>query len=247
MRGVGPLARLYFLGALRRQVHLATMFLGVSLFMLPAFVNTLSMGSGVVDQVSKDFGLIVIGYFTVGMAVLLGSRALPDELESRSLYPILARPMSRVGLLTAHHLAITALLALSVTFLGLCVQTALGLMMRRLDVAIWPALYGSLLQAVIIAAFCIMLSVRLAPAWSSTLGVLMFLVGHLSRDFWKMTVGSGALKSCLPDLSSLALKDAAVHGLTVDAAFVFEMTLYTLGWAAVFLLLAGQAFQEVDL
>ena len=105
-----------------------------------------------VDQVSKDFGLIVIGYFTVGMAVLLGSRALPDELESRSLYPILARPMSRVGLLTAHHLAITALLALSVTFLGLCVQTALGLMMRRLDVAIWPALYGSLLQAVIIAA-----------------------------------------------------------------------------------------------
>ena len=44
MRAVLSLARLYFLGAMRRQAHLATLFLAVILLMQPSFINALSLG-----------------------------------------------------------------------------------------------------------------------------------------------------------------------------------------------------------
>lgn len=250
MSSLLSLAWLYLLGTLRRQAHLATLFLGVVLFMLPAYVNAFSLGVSTFEIVSKDFGLILIGYFTVGMAVLLGSTTVPTDRETRSVHPVLARPVSRGLYLAAHLLAVLAMLAGSLLFLGLCLTFSIGLMVHHFDLSAFTALYGSFLQAAVVAAVCMMLSIRLSAAASGTAGVVLFLVGHLSGDFFALFLGPhlGAVaKAMLPDLSLLALKNLVVHGHAISSFYLGQATLYALGWAALALWGAREMFQEVDL
>ncbi len=243
------LAKLYLLGSLRRQAHLATLFLGFVLFLLPAYVNAFSLGADTLEKVAKDFGLILIGYFLVAMALFLGSTAVPGDVEARSIYPILARPISRGTYLLAHLLATLSLLVGSAIFLSLCLSLSIGLMIRELDAMVLLAVYGSFLQAAILAAISLGLSIRLAPAAAGTLGALVFLAGHLSGDFARLLLGgAGPLaKAALPDLSLLALKEPALHGLVIGPSYLGGITIYTALWSAIALLAARTAFEEVDL
>lgn len=251
MSSILSLSWLYLLGSLRRQAHLTTLFLGAILFLLPSYVNSFSLGVDAFERVAKDFGLILIGYFAVGMALLLGSTAVPADRESRSIYPILARPLSRAGYLTAQFMASLAMLAGSLLFLGLCLGLSLGLMLRQVDMGLALALYGSFLQGIVISAACLMLSIRWSPAVAGTVGAILFLVGHLSRDLFTLVLGKSQLaalaKAALPDMSALALKDVVVHAIPVSPGYLVGMTFYALGWVTVFLALANEFFREVDL
>ena len=135
------LTHLYFLGSVRRQVHLATLFLGAILFMLPAYINAFSLGINAFERVSKDFGLTLIGYFGIAMAILLASTSIPRDLENRSIYPVLARPVRRYQYLLAHYLALVALLACSYLFLGVCLSAAVSALTHELDLTLFRSLH----------------------------------------------------------------------------------------------------------
>lgn len=250
MKPILSLTRLYLLGSLRRQTHLATLFLGVILFMLPAYINAFSLGMDTFQVVTKDFGLILIGYFAVGMAILLGSTSVPQDRESRAIYPILARPLSRLAFLTSHLLALVALIAGSLLFLGICLGVSTALMVRLFDDTLFVALYGSFLQAVLIGGVCLACSVRLSPSAAGSVGAVLFFLAQLSSDFLRLWLPQrmvGLLKAAMPDLSLLTFKEAVVHGASVSPSYLLYATLYALGWMIFTLYLANVVFEEVDL
>lgn len=253
MKTVLPLAQLYLKGCLRQQVHLATLFLAFLLLMLPAYVNAFSVGPEAFETISKDFGLTLIGYFIVGMGLMLGSTTVPNDLEARSVYPVLARPLSRAGFLLAHLLAAAMMLGGSLLFLGACLSFSIALILRDIFPTLIFSLYGSFLQAVVVAALCLMLSIRLRPAAAASLVALVYLLGSFSSDLVRLILGGAprvlaeVLKALLPDFSAFALKSASVHNDTVALPYLLVITVYALGWVAFSLWLASQAFEEVDL
>lgn len=252
MSAVLALTRLYLLGSLRRQVHLSTLFLGVVLFMMPAYVNTFSLGPEAFGRVTKDFGLTLISYFAVAMALLLGSSTVPADLEKRSVHPILARPVSRGVYLAAHLLAAAALLGGSVLYLGICLQISVSVILRQIDWSLFIPLYTGFLQATLIAGVAMAISIRGGAMAGALVGAVLFLVGNISEDFVQLWMPSGStlaglVKSLAPDLTSFALKDAVVHQVLPSPGYLAALTLYGAGWTALSLLLARAWFEEVDL
>ena len=258
MSQIYDMTKLYFLGSMRRQVHLATLFLGVLLFMLPAYINAFSLGINAFERVSKDFGLTMINYFGVGMAILLASSAIPKDIENRSLYPILARPVNRSGYILAHFLAVALLLAMSFTFLGLSLSVAISAMTRDLELAIFLPLFCSYILSCVIAAFCIAVSTVASPALAGTAGAFVFLVGSLpgafirfflveDRDSTFAVALATGFKSILPNLSVFALKDPIVHEIAFNPLYVPAVIAYGLQWIAIFLLFATILFGRRDL
>jgi Cu-processing system permease protein len=248
-----PLTRLYLLASLRKQVHLATLVMAALLLLLPAYINTLSLGREVLQRVATDFGLTLISYFMVGMGLALGSLTVPAEVESRSLYPVLARPISRGIFLVAHLLAIAVMLLASVLLLGVCLMAALATMLKEVDPLFLLVLYGAYLQAVVAAALAMLFSIRLKPAASATLGVTLFLVGSFSSDLfalllsWMPPLVAHLLKAVIPDFSAFAWKIAVVQGQSLPVGYVLAATLYGVGWVALALGAANHLFEEVDL
>lgn len=258
MRAILALTQLYFLGNVRRQVHLATLFLGVILLMLPAYINAFSLGVNAFERVSKDFGLTLINYFGVGMAILLASSSIPKDVENRSLYPVLARPLHRSQYIVAHFLALTLLLACSFVFLGVCTTLSITAMTRTLDLSIFIAVFSSFLLACVVGSICMAVSTIASPALAGTVGAFVFLVGSLPGAFIRFFLvedresqfSAGlatAFKAALPNLSVFSLKDPIVHQMAFHPAYLGAVTAYALVWVACALLAATILFGRRDL
>ncbi len=67
----------------------------------------------------KDFGLAVITVFGTLIAIVGTAQLLPLELENRTIYPILAKPVFRAEFLLGKYLGMIALLFLIVILMGL--------------------------------------------------------------------------------------------------------------------------------
>ncbi len=258
MTAVFWLARLYLLGSLRRQVHFATLFLAVVLFALPHYISAFSLGLNAFERVSKDFGLTLIGFFGVAMAVLLGSTSLPREVSTRALYPLLARPVTRGQFLAAHMLALVVLLAGSLLTLGCSLSLSLTLMTRDFDPALFLAVYGSFLEAVVVAAVCLTFSVKCSPALAGTIGGAVVVIGNMSGAFIRFflvedrdSVVSATLakmvKALVPNLSLFSLKEPAVHDIAVAGGYHLAIGYYALIWVVLLLLLAQIGWRKADL
>ena len=258
MRQVLLLTKLYFLGSVRRQAHLATLFLGVILLMLPAYINAFSLGINAFERVSKDFGLTLIGYFGVAMTILLASSSIPKDLENRSLYPILARPIQRYHYICAHYLALVAQLAYSFFFLGICLMIALAALTRSLDLGIFVGVFSSFLLCTVVGAVTMAASTVASPALAGTVGAFVFLVGSLPGAFIRFflvedrdgsfaaTLATG-LKAAVPNLSVFSLKDAIVHSIPFSPSYLVAAFFYALVWVLLALVTAGLLFGKRDL
>ncbi len=93
-------------------------FMRQQLFMVPVIIIgcfglfALAVGVVGVDDPSTGTFLLNLGlslslYTAHALTLLLAARQWPDEIENRTLYPLLARPVSRVSLLTGKWLACT--------------------------------------------------------------------------------------------------------------------------------------------
>ena len=258
MRQVLLLTQLYLLGSIRRQAHLATLFLGVILLMLPAYVNAFSLGVNAFERVSKDFGLTLIAYFGIAMTILLASSSIPKDLANRSLYPILARPIQRYQYILAHYLALLAQLAYSFVFLGVCLTIALTALTRSLDLLLFIAVFSSFLQCAIVGAITMAVSTVASPALAGTVSAFVYLVGSLPGAFVRFFIVEDRdnnfiatfvtlIKSSLPNLAIFSLKDPIVHGITLDHRYIFALCIYALIWVALAVVGASILFGKRDL
>lgn len=257
MSSVLKLSKLYFLGEIRRQVHLVTLFLGVILLMLPAYINSFSLGLGAFERVAKDFGLTIIGYYGVAMAIWMGSTAVNRDIEGRSIHPILARPLTRLQYLMAHLVSMVNMLTLSLLFLALCLTASIGLLAHSFDADILMATGGDLLASAVLAAACLCFSTLASPPLAGVMGAFLYLVGGLSNAFirfflvedrssYLMAGLARAFKVLLPNFEVFRLKDPAVHDLPIPYFYGPAITLYALAWVVFFTLLANLFFERRD-
>lgn len=258
MRAVVALTKLYLAGSLRRQIHLATLLLAVLLMGLPLYVHQFSLGTNGFSRVSIDFGLTIINFFGVALAIFVTSSSIPRELENRSVHTLLVRPLRRYQYILSHFLANVTILGASLFVLGTSFSTALALMTGKFDLSLFVAVFGFFLQGAVLIAVCLAVSTKASPALAGTAGAFVYLVGNLPEAFIRFFLvedrGSQfsaglarTLKSIVPDLSLFNLKDAVVHQLYYNPLYPVSVTLYAAAWIALSIFIATLLFGSRDL
>lgn len=258
MKQAWDLSYLYLLGHLRRHVYAGAILVGLVLLALPSYVSAFSLGTNSFVRVSKDFGLTLIGFYGILMAILIGSTTVARDLQTRALYPLLVRPLSRGVYLCGHLLALALVLGMTLFGLALCLTLALGLKTGKVDFSVGWACYGVFLQSIIVGAVCILASLRCSPALAGTIGAATVLLGNLSGAFIRFFLvedrGSAVsaalakgLKGALPNLTLFSLKDPMVHQLPLPPGYLLSISYYGAIWLVIFLLLGNLIFRKVDL
>lgn len=252
------LAKLYLMEQIRRQAHLITLFLGVILLMLPAYVNAFSLGLSAFERVAKDFGLTLINFYAVGMAIYLGVTAVSSDVERRTLYPLLARPIPRWAYLLGKIVGVMVVLLSSVLVLSLCLMLSIAALSKFADgqLMVVAVCYG--LEASVLAAACIFFSTFSSPPLAGVLGVFLYFVGGLSTSFINFFLvedrGSPmaamlarGLKMVMPHFDLFRVKNAVVYSLELPPDYLASVLVYGLAWMVLFLLLAERVFSRKDL
>ncbi len=165
-----PLARSVVLESLRRKDLWVVAILG---FLIIIGSSTLGFfGFDGLEIFAKDLAVTVLGLFSTIIAILTTCRLIPDEIKNRTLYPLLARPITRFDLLLGKLMG--AVLVTWISFLLLCGLTALALMVFHVQFTpiMLQYIFVKMLGLVVICAVSMTLSVYLTPSASATLAFI---------------------------------------------------------------------------
>lgn len=165
------LARGVLLESLRRKDLWVVAILGFLIIMTAGVLGFFGVDG--LQVFVKDLAVSVLGMFSTIVAVLTASRMLPDEIRQRTLYPLLARPISRFDLLVGK--LIGAVLVTWVAFLMLAALTAVAL--ASFHVAFEPImlqyLFVKMMGLVVVCAVSLALSLYMTPAAAATMSFIL--------------------------------------------------------------------------
>ena len=258
MRSILEIARLQLLENIRRQVHLITVFMAFVMLALPAYVNTFSMGLQAFEVAAKDFGLTLLSYYGVAMALMLGSSVVPRDIERKTIYPILSRPVARVSYLAGQFLGTALLLVGSMFLLATALALGISALADRFDFALYAAAFGYSLECTVLVAACLCFSTLASPPLAGVMGLALYVVGGISTAFTRFflredrdnetlaNLVDGA-KDFLPNFDVFRLKYPVVHEIYIYPSYHFYEFVYAMGWVTLFLMLAGIRFEKRDL
>ncbi len=236
------------------------------MYNLVVFALILIAGSLTISQLTvgeqfriiADIGTSSTQVFGTLIAIFLGVALVSRELDRRTCYAILARPVSRAGFILGKYLGLLATLALNV--LVMAVVSALMLSVHTGGVAFLGRGFAGAFGLVLVQlAVCAGLAVLFAALSTPTLAVIFTLsfvtAGHVFsevRAFWLQS-SQVHLKSLvrvldftLPNMGLLDVKEALTYGDPLPLPSLLARAGYGLLYAGVVLALAAMVFSRKD-
>ena len=174
------IARNAFREAVRDRV-LYNLVLFVLLLIAGAiFLGELSAGEE--SKIIVDLGLSAMLLFGAFIAIFVGVGLVYKEIERRTLYAILSKPVGRGQFLLGKYLGLCLTLLINVLVMGVGVSLALIYVRRGWDplaLKIWPAIFLIYFELMIITAVALLFSSFSSPALSA---LLTFLFSSLATS-----------------------------------------------------------------
>lgn len=242
---IGTIASNAFREAVRDRV-LYNLVLFVLLLTAGAiFLGELSGGQEA--KIIVDLGLSAILLFGVFIAIFVGVGLVHKEIERRTIYAILSKPIGRGEFLLGKYLGLCLTLLVNVAVMGAGVSLALVYVKPGWDplvASIWPAIFLIYLELAILTAVALLFSSFSSPALSALLTFFVFIAGHFSADlkvFAASLGGAGArwfftaIYYLLPNLSNYSQITPAAHGYYPANSMLLLALLYAAMYASVVL------------
>jgi Cu-processing system permease protein len=218
------------------------------------FIAQLTIGQW--DRIILDLGLAATELTGVLIAILIGVGLVAGEVERKTIFPVLARPLSRGAFLGGRYVGLALMLALNVALMTAALALVVHLAGYRLSATAGAAASLILVELLVMAAAAMLFSSFTTPILASAFSLSLFLIGHLvgSLRLFAEKSKSGAARALtlwayrlLPDLELFNLKAQAANELPVPHGATTTAALYGVAYAAICLVLAIAIFSRRDL
>jgi ABC-type transport system involved in multi-copper enzyme maturation permease subunit len=195
-------------------------------------------------------------FFSMLIAVMMSMLLVSREVDSRTVFIILAKPVRRWQFLLGKYLGLVAIVIANLIIITLVLTVVVRLYAGEWDPMLVFAAFMTLLEMLILAAFAILFAVLTKPILGSLMTLAVFVVGHTSADLWLLTrrLPDALTKTVVtviyylvPNLERFNFRAQVVHDLPIPGAAVAWAVVYALAFSAVVLLLANLRFRGKDL
>jgi ABC-type transport system involved in multi-copper enzyme maturation permease subunit len=236
------------------------------LYNLIAFAVLLSGAAVLFSEISIDIerlvvvnlGLTAVSLFGVLIAIFMGIGLVSKEIEKKTLYTILSRPVRRWEFVVGKFFGLTGTLVVNTFFMAIGVFLALLYVAHKFDKAdIWvlAALYFIVLEFFVVCALALLFSSFSTPIMSAVFTFALFVIGSLADDlrgFARMSHGlTGAIAAgvayLVPNFSAFNVINQAAHGDSVPGRLFLYNSLYALLYSATAIAGAVLIFQRRNL
>ena len=209
-------------------------------------------------RIITNIGTGATQLFGTLVAVFLGVGLVTRELDRRTCYPVLARPVSRAAFVTGKFLGLLATLALNVMLMAAATAAVLYVYrgdLRFLDGAFLGAFALMIVQLGICGALAVLFSTFTTATLASIFSLSFIGAGWLFtevRNFWlsarqtDMKQLVSFLDYLLPNMGLVDLKEAAVYGDPVTIGSFLSRAAYGAAYSALLIALAALIFSRRD-
>lgn len=238
--------------SIRNRVLYTVMLFSVLLTGIAAAFGSVSLGDRI--RFVKDFALSGLSLFGITATVVLGVTMVHNELQRRTIYNLLSKPVGRAEFLVGKYAGLLLTLSILLALMGGATLAIVGLLEQRLDLALVPAVAGMLLELALLAAVAVLFSsIVVTPALAGLFTVGVFIAGRSSR--WlthfqteefplSLRLTAAVLQSVVPRLDELYVADRIVAGQTIPASFYAWSGVYVGAYIALLLLFSWAIFRR---
>jgi ABC-type transport system involved in multi-copper enzyme maturation permease subunit len=242
-----------FREAVRDRILYLLLFFAALAIGLSRVLALLTVGDRI--KIIKDVGLAAISFFGALMAILIGTGLVYKEIEKRTIFTLLSKPIRRAEFILGKFFGLILTLLVMTGLMAVIFLALLFVHTSKIDWTVLAALLFIMLELVLITAVAILFSSFSTPILSSLFSLSFYLIGHFSWSLEtlirKMRPGAGRtivrlLATALPDLETFNYKTEVVHNLPVPAAAWLTAPAYAIAYTAFVLALAVLVFRRRD-
>jgi len=240
--------------AIRNKLLYSLLFFAITVIAFAVLIASLSYVES--ERIIQDVGFAAIRLFSLGIAVFVGIGLIYGEVERRTIYTILSKPVSRSDFLLGKWLGLVLTVWMQLALMGVAfavVSLGAGAPLGTGHLAAFGMMGVELMLVVSIAT---LFSSFTTPMLAALFTIGLWIAGHLSRDMYALArhsdnpgfqTLSAWLYRLLPDLDSFNLTIQAVHGLPISGEEIGLPILYAIGYSVALLMMAAMVFRRRDL
>ncbi len=213
---------------------------------------------GIERIVLVNLGLTAVSIFGIVIAIFIGIGLVSKEIDKRTLYTVLARPVRRWEFILGKFFGLAGTLVVNTFFMANGFFLALLYLVhhfQRSDADLVVALYFIVLQFIIVTALALLFSSFSSPLLSAVFAFALFIIGTFAEDlraFAAMAHGAtGAVAAAaaylVPNFAALNVISSVAHGQPVARVLIAYNTAYALLYAAAAVAAAALIFEYRNL
>lgn len=242
-----------FREAVRDRVLAGIVAGGIVLMLLVRIAAPLAMGEDV--RLTVDLGLSAITWLGMIVILMVGSSLVAKEIERRTIFNLLSRPLPRPLYLFGKWAGLTAALCSVAVVLGLALGAELALLGRSAYLpSLAQAVYLACLELSVVTSIAVMFSALSTPVLSALYTLGLFLAGQWCDDLRMFAsrmpdaLGAvlGGVASLLPNLPLFNMRTLASTGELTTLTHLGIATGYAALFCGAVLMLGAAAFESRD-
>ena len=266
MRSLGWIAVNGFRESVRDKVLYNLVAFAILLIGASYLLGQLTAGQDL--KIIKDLGLSAMSIFGLFIAVFIGIGLVFKEVERRSIYSLLAKPIRRHEIVIGKYAGLVLTLTVNIAIMTVALYAVLAFVgwgenefarqareAPALDPALLKAVVLIFVQLMVVTAVALFFSTFSTPILSAALTLGVYVAGYFSADLrnFDQVVDSRlaqmlarGLYYVLPNLAPFDVASQVAHGLPVTTGYMAVTVSYGFVYIAILLVAGATIFSRRD-
>ena len=216
-------------------------------------IGDLSIGLN--EKIIKDIGLASILLFGLLTAILVGIGLVSKEVERRTLYTILTKPVNRYKFLLGKYLGLCLTLLVNVVLMTAFLFLIVWWQHGSSTLSLLKAILLIYCELILVTAVALLFSTLSSPSLSVVFTLGFYIIGYFTSNLKEMESGVQSQFSrsfidlcyyLLPNFNNFNIRAEIVYGIDVSNTYILGVMLYCVLYIAIVLCLSVISFQRKE-
>ncbi len=253
VRNIFLVCRFTFLEVVRSKLMIFIPIVALGLVTVSFLASSFAYGAP--ERIGIDIGLGLLSLTNLGLAIFLGATLISKEVENKTIYMIISKPISRTVFLAGKSLGLSLILIINVLCLTLVSSGIYFYFKSELNLLIFYVGLFSFFESFIVLLFSVFFSLITNINLSAIFSLFVWVLGNVLPETLKlkMVVSNVFLENSMklfalviPNFPKFNIKDLLLYEQNIKSAYFLKSTVYFILYSIFVFLVVDFVFKKKD-
>ena len=254
MRMIWAIAVNTFREAIRDRVLHSIIFFAIAIIVLSIALKEVTIGEQA--KVVRSIAQTSIDFFASIMAMFLGISTIGKELENKTIYTLLSKPISKGHFVLGKYTGLMLTIGLEIILLAVFYSLIIGVQQSFPPPVFYMSLLILFFEMMLLTAWSVLCAVYSKTTEATGFILAIFVIGHLADDIWLFSTEADnplfqqigqTLYYLLPNFEALSIRTESIHQEAIPTMQSLFSMGYGLSYTVIVLIMAIFLFQRRDI